>query len=725
MTISGRFIICASLSVLLAASDLSACGPYEDDLNSYSLYRAYDTQARVAAEHSLRKRNCREWMRTCSERAGCGVGEAGHYSEKDVYEAVYEVRLKDMESSENPFLRYLRVKDRGVYECISLAKLNEELRSHIASPWFYPNMNISNGAVTLEDIVKESFSRDEDDSLRPRYMIQALRAMISFGRWDEIWSVWEKEFSGRKEDDVLRVLAEPYAMGAACRLGYNEMALKYFSGTRDLESFLYCYGLETASSSSGPSKTASFKTGSSSDALKLFNLIKYIYGYNPCSPLFEKLLQDIMSWNLLLVSSPDVYRELYCFAQNVVEEGRSDNPSLWLYTASYIVQYFDCDYHKAETLIRKASIVKGSPFIHESVRALAMYLDAKTCSFDSAYETRLFKDLKWLDRRMSRDITDEVSARFCKWVEWQSWYYWDDLLRKVILGTVAPEMLRRGRSTRALQLANYGSNRLRMLLGKENSSAMTSTHFFEMADSLGADATVRYMESTARSGDEMSDFLNARSYTERNYLNDIVGTHMLRERRYSQALKYLSRLDRSFDGFLNVQREYRYDPFSIQVSYAPSGWDYRLLFARKMVKLEKKIAAAGDPDVKGMLMAEYAVGMKQSFTTCWPLTQYRYSSYWLPEALRKTVINGVREAGCTMERALAMISDPGTAARLNHIIWRNRTVVNEYKDTWTARYVRAHCDEPANSDWLRSSTYFDWILVELGNERHTDSGDGL
>ncbi|MBQ5861979.1 MAG: hypothetical protein IIW65_07565, partial [Alistipes sp.] len=42
----------------------------------------------------------------------------------------------------------------------------------------------------------------------------------------------------------------------------------------------------------------------------------------------------------------------------------------------------------------------------------------------------------------------------------ESFYYWNDMMRRILIAEVCPRMIKAGRTTRALQLANMADNRL-------------------------------------------------------------------------------------------------------------------------------------------------------------------------------------------------------------------------------------------------------------------------
>ncbi len=687
-----KYIISTSTLALLSICQLNACGHAPESVADYLMYRVYDPTSKVIKEEGLRKRNCEAWLKILS------ITEDNYWwnpTVEEVYEAVYTFSYKDIDEKYNEFVSFLQRYDKDALELLLLSKKNEMLRSHINSPWYYPTMNIGDGAATLEDVVNIALSCN-NERLRPRYVVQAMRALVTLNCWEECWDLWVDECSQWPEDNPLREIAEPYARGAAFRLWHKEDSEAYFANTEDIESIFYLHKIP----GNGLSAT--------------LEKMEYIYQYAPSSPAYAKLLQKLITQNELYSygrTDEDMknVRNIIDFALKVVRGGKSDNPALWLYTASFLKSEWFGEYGEAYLLARKAMKANGNQYVHDSARILNMYLDAKASTFDSSYESRLLADMRWLDEKIVNNITDEVRDNFDELYWNHSFYYWNDMMRRVLLGTTAPKMLEVGMGVRALQLANYGSNRLRMLLKKVKGEDMASTHFFMMINSVEPNLARKYVESVRLNGSTMDNFLNERSYLSNNYLCDIVGTLMLRSRRYAEAEEYLGRVTSAYKGFLNIQAHNTYDPFSLTRKKIDPQWDYRYRFAKRMHSLEKSMASADNNNDRGRFMAEYAIGMRQSFTDCWPLTLYGYGYYYChelnnsSEPLRKA---GVKEAGQCMERALSIISDEELAARINYSIYRFNTVAKDYPNTFMAGYVRGHCDNPYDHDWLDASLYF-------------------
>jgi hypothetical protein len=291
-------------------------------------------------------------------------------------------------------------------------------------------------------------------------------------------------------------------------------------------------------------------------------------------------------------------------------------------------------------------------------------------------------------------------------------------------------MIKAGKITRALQLANMADNRLLSLVNRralcyyerinekyvriEKSCTMSeyrydgelfniydySNHFFEMADSLGANTVKRYVQNVEAPKSEFDRFLNKRGYTGSDYLNDIVGTQCLREMRYGEAVKYLSDVSDAYNrGHLNVIMQYH--PFSIKRESLNDKCDTRLEFAQEMHKLEQKINSSTDPNNKAQLMLQFATGLNNSFDRCWPLTQYyRGYSYWASVMGYKRDWERDKYTTAAIKRSKKMVAeackiatDEEVAAEIQYELCNFKTVANKYPNTQKGKLVIGKCDK--------------------------------
>ena len=366
-----------------------------------------------------------------------------------------------------------------------------------------------------------------------------------------------------------------------------------------------------------------------------------------------------------------------------------------------------------------------SEYMKESIRVLKIYLDAKVSVYDSAYESRLFNDLKWLDAKIRSELTEDLRNNISEYYYYYlrsniSFYYWNDMLRRILLAEVCPRMLERGMETRALQLANLADNMLLSLTnnieGKSlkvyrtsddyNSIDYRSDFFMMMKDAVSIGELIAYVNNTQTGQSTIFDkFLNERGFIDKDYFYDIIGTRYLSELNYDRAFKYLSKVSSSYQSQLNTEAYMYRDPFSIPDAALSNHDNYKLTFAKEMLRLEKSIATAKDQSKKAFNLIRYGTGMRNSFTYCWILTEYRKFgwSYDLSPYVN-SVLNKVESI---YNEALDIVDNNELAAIAYVQLCKWKTAVNKYPDTYAARYTKMMCDNLCDysTNWVVRTTY--------------------
>lgn len=716
-----------SLKYTLAISLLAALWPAVPALGcwgpwylpkGYYMYRVVDNtenESAVFSQFNLNAvSNCREWQRYSSSDIPL----------TDIYQVVYKMSLEEFEAfhneswgygGNNAFLKWLSHGRWDEMNFLLFAKITEDVRGRQNSRWYYPSMR-TGAKMSLEEIVDQALNYR--GPLRDRYLLQAVRAMFSLRRYTDCIALWNKEASLLPKECVVRQLILPYIAGAEYRMKNYDKAVSYFYEAGDFVSMIACSDVNP------PASTV--------------EAIERIYQQEPNCSHFPEMLQRLVHtaepdgefyWKELdkdLVK--DEHRQLIRLAVRIAQEGKAHNTAMWYYTAAFIE---DLDGHPVEAskLLAKAEQSHGTEFIKESVKVMRIYLDAKLMPYNQGYENLLFKQLQWLDQKIADNITPKVRERTSEYYDLAcniSYYYWNDMMRRIILAEVCPRMIVSGKTIRALQLANMADNRLLGLVdcktyhkkthvkGRvewvETTSSMSefrrdknrrspdySNYFFEMIDSVGIDKVIAYRNRIERPVDTFDRFLNGRGYVDMEYINDIVGTQCLRTMRYGDAVTYLGHIGRSFEGHLNT--EIYWDPFSYERRDIKDKSDFKYRFAREMCMLEQEMNKTTDPDRKAEAMIRYATGMRNSFDRCWPLTQYyRGTSYFgqvqekrdwenEPEAIRAK-----KRSTELFKTACALFTNRELAAETLYEFNQYRTVAEKYPETEIGQYVCGHCD---------------------------------
>lgn len=717
--------LCISLILLTITNEAVACwGPWYTP-KGYYMYRVYnnlpDPTIDIEKQNPNEGKNCEEWQKLTSETIPL----------EDIYQVVYKMDLESFEalydnrgdSHENKFIEWITQKDTAILDFLLLAKTNEYIRIKRNSRWYYPSMKIG-ARMTLEEIADSAISI-KDSRLRDRYLLQGVRALFSLSKYERCIELWENEISHWSDENLMRQLIQPYIAGAEFHIKRSEKAIEYFAQLGDIQSMLFCLGR-------------------SGEKLSIIDALEFICEYAPNSRFIEETLQKYIReieplgefyWEDELEKTPELDK-LYNLCLKMARCGKSNNPAMWYYTAAFLEDLYG-NTASASRLLSLAEKSRSSDYIKESIKIFRIYLDAKLLPYDSHYENRLFSQLKWLDSKIQSNIDDKVhneTARGYMLFNCESYYYWNDMMRRILLAEVCPRMIKSGKTTRALQLANMADNRLLNIVNRHEicdwmddkvvhsytmSSYRYSTNFnphdysnsfFEMIDSLGVNEAIRYVKRVDKPQNEFDRFLNDRGYIGSDYLNDILGTQCLRNMRYQEALEYLGKVSDAYKTHHNVYMEY--DPFSFSPNRIKMKSDFRYDFAREMYSLEQGINLTTEPNRKALLMVKYAIGIRNSFDWCWGLTQYyRGTSYWGQVCEKRDWENdentllALEKAEKTLNLACEIVTDDETAANIHYELCHYLTVARMYPNTQKGALVKGKCDNLCDYKYKRKFEY--------------------
>ena len=100
-----------------------------------------------------------------------------------------------------------------------------------------------------------------------------------------------------------------------------------------------------------------------------------------------------------------------------------------------------------------------------------------------------------------------------------------------------------------------------------------------------------------------------------------------------------------------------------------------------------------------IIAIKYAIGIRNSFGFCWPLTQYYKGTEFWGQVCEKrdwendNMTTAAREkARKLLKEAFAMFTDDEIAADMNHKFCNFQTVVDKYPYTQKATLVKGCCD---------------------------------
>lgn len=692
---SNLFFVLISIVLFYLFQPVSACiSPYYPP-SCYFTYRVDD-----AGKASQAEQNCLLWQQLTDGNIPVG----------DIHEVVYEWKQEDVEhllyvfdgirsykEKGNKFADWVFLHgDREVAECILLAKQCEQLRNILhKDPWYYS---------WEEDTVNVSLSRLAERAqaytghrMKDRYTLQAVRSLFSLHRYEDCIRLWNSRQDSLPEG-LIKNMILPYIAGCYYRTDDIEKAVVLYAACGDVNSMFHCLK-------------------DSVQGLDEVGRMRLVRSYNPnYTDFFPSVYQMIH-----LKESEDDGRDdslwegfadLYDFSLELVNDTRTDNRGAWYYTAAFLADKLK---KRAEALryIRQASLQKNSDYMRESIQILNIYLSAKYTPDMARYEARLMLDLKEMEMFVRNHLTTEVireteeSGHYCQ-INGYSFYYSNDMLRKLLLSVVAPRYLKEGNPVRAIQMTNMADNllyreiRQRKLSGGWIDMIRKScwldnpydyrNHLFKLLDTIDVKHVVAYVKQLKHPRSEFDRYLNSRGYSETAYFYDIIGTKYLYRSDYAEAVAYLEKIPFPFQFTLNTFKGnyMRRNPFQPE-TFLTDRTDYKINFAREMQMLRQEIHRSTDVNRVAQLQIRYAIGLLSSFESCWALTQYS-KSYYDNEHIARKKENVRKEYDKLVKEALAMFTDSESAARACWLLGYYKKTVRDYPNTRMADYARTHCD---------------------------------
>ncbi len=720
-----RLFLAVSLALCLIPSAARACMYPVYTPKGYLMYRVsenyrYGTSMPGNYNYGADE-NCLLWQRQTHTEASLA----------DIYQVVYKVSAEDLEGlmAENAFAKTL-MRDPEAMEILLLAKQCEKLRSDMNSAWYYPAKN-DPYRLSLEEVARKAMDY-KGTRFRSRYALQAVRALLSLRRYDDCIDYWNA-VDDTLDDDAVARLALRYVAGSYYNLGETEKAKELYGKAGDTDALLLCAERE------------------GKDALEM------IYSFFPEAPELrsrvEKAIIDAeksmeCEYGLekgqayvMLVGTVDEpmlskMKDLRSFCVKVGAEGRVADPAFWFYSAAFIDHLLG-DNVSASRVLARAEQSRADAFIKESVRVLRIYLDALNTPWSESYTSKMMAGLQWLDGKILENLSSyEADYPMGNLLGNYSSYYWNDMMRKIVLAAICPKLMDHHQVPLALAFANMADYRLLNQLRRvdyDDGNPLTMDAYrksgshnyydwnnalFEMLDTVAVEDVIRYVEMLESPRTRTELFLKERGYTETAYFRDIIGTRLLREQRYQEAEQWLSSVPASFQLQLNTGRGVYMlrDPFSLTASRVQYPADYKYSFAREMASLERSIATVADPDRKACLLLKYATGMKSSITQCWPLTFYQKTSADTdptrePETdYAKASRRILAQAERLFRQAETTARSPEVKARIQLTLGNLKTVMEQFPNTIAASSIRGRCDTYADYhlDALERAGYDVW-----------------
>lgn len=373
--------------------------------------------------------------------------------------------------------------------------------------------------------------------------------------------------------------------------------------------------------------------------------IRTLFAQNPNAPTLHFLVQDFVNnvqetldqkaagfddaeW-FKTIDAKQVYRkEAMAFVQFAVDAAANANvksPSLWLAAAS-MVDYLIGNNQRAIAEADKAVEADGTERMCDNARAIRLLVSTRTNKPTAEYTDYLLAEFRWLDAKIKEERGSSS--------EYENHY--TDVKDRVVHKGLGPLFRNAGMDNTALALCammnaegNYNNN----------VSYGPWDEYFSKMDSLKADRLADYYQYlTTPHANAFETYFTQNTYHDADYFNDLIGTKLIAEGRFADAIPYLKKVGMSL---LSTQM---ISIYSSQRHYDTPRWfgkqkveeayetvkvtrNAKLDFCMDMTDRLSRYSLAREGSDKQQMAYDLAVRYYQAscYGDCWYLTHYYHS----------------------------------------------------------------------------------------------------
>lgn len=531
----------------------------------------------------------------------------------------------EFENSQNTLIKTaLQRNDREILDYLRLlTNYLKQCQTVDEDDWAYPTkQQIANRNTQLQNLNSRARAYS-GTRLRPQYALLIMRTLMLQGDTKGILSYWKSHGSQMPESVYKDMLRDIYA-GAVLRNGDKDEACRIYAELGDMRSIKWIMR----------------------DKRNLAN-IQAEYSHNPNNPTLVYLVQDFVnnaSSSLSDLTNP--YYELdnatedlkalrnqvsqfTAFALKVVKDGKTNSPALWQAAAGYCTHLLG-DHSTAISLLDKAANMKGTQRMRDNARTCRIVASVPLMKNNNNDFNRFVSDLKWLTECESKE---EVLA--------YNGNHYSEVLANLAYDRMPPRLRDLGLPNTATALIGWMSAHEQFRTehaGDEN--YYYNTDYATALDNLTADEMITYQSFfNSKLDNPLDKFLRdgLSGGPDNNYFSDRIGTKLIREGRFEQAISYLeavpldyyatqaissymARRDYHVEQWFKRQRGGR-DETPISVTE-----NQRLQFCRDVIDRQKRINQSNGTDRARLLYDLATYFFEASYAgNCWYISRYGQS----------------------------------------------------------------------------------------------------
>ena len=542
-----------------------------------------------------------------------------------------EIMDKAKQKNDTELLEYMKWLDTYLEACETLTR--EE--------WNYPTKEeLADCKKNLQNMLVAA-QQYKGTRLRAQYMLLQMRANMLQENHADNRTFWEKTAS-KQPKSIYRDLMENIYAGALFHLGEREKSCDIFARQGDGESIQWAL-------------------------LKFQNVagIRRIYADNPNSYSLYYLVDEFVNnvqeftdqggftdWDpdrmesVHNVAKEQKFRQealdLVSFANEVIAEGKTKDPRMWK-TACGMIHYELGMQTEAQLDMQQALPMKGTENSKLVARCVAMLVETANPNAD---KHALVQELQWLASQCAQDNPEEYS------------YLWRANQRILIHGLATRYHKENNHLMEAAVWGMLQTQERQRFKQKEDDEVSWNPNYSSpyayQLDNLKADDVIAYYQMLKQPQSDVLDrYVLRQIECDDVYFNDYIGTRLLRDIRFAEAIPYLQQVPTSFLEGLNVSYYLAHRDYHVERWYkkqrskqdeegphqAKLTSNQKLEFCREAIQLQDNLRLAGDADTRATLAYRLGTMFYQACPSgeCWYLAYYGQSSGGYDEVNESTI----------------------------------------------------------------------------------------
>ena len=525
-----RFLA-TNIAVLLSLATAFACGP--EVTHNYYLFSVFPREMLNSIYEERLNEQWRQYVGTAD------TDFAYRWNKDDIMD-------KAKKSGDREMMAYLDHLNNYL-----------DISESMQNSWDYPTKEVLAERNSRIQQLLTAAKSYRGKKLRPQYALLQMRANMLLKRYADNTTFWVATASLLPQSIYRDMMRSIYA-NALLHTGNKEAAIEIYAEQGDMLSLKWC-------------------------VRKYRNLagIRSIYEQNPNSHTLLYLVQDFVNNaqetldrqsyyadsefaneeyiadDIKMVGASPVYtaevKQFIAFANTVVAEGKTDNPSLWK-AAVGTLNFFLNNNQQAVKDLDEAITLKGTDRMHDNARAIRIVASTKVNKLDSEYRAWLLGEMTWLDKmiaaeRGSLDIYGN---------------HYTELKDRLIYQNLAPKAQSEGQAELSLGLIGmlseeplyYETGNPRSPRFKNDDWSWNADYsnllFSELDKRLAIRVREYYTMLTSKPKDDFYAYVIKANYNDADYYNDLIGTKYLAEGNFSDAEQYLKKVSLSFLNKQNI-----------------------------------------------------------------------------------------------------------------------------------------------------------------------------